>query len=158
MTELCSKTVSNLWENPDYKEMMKQVSSNNMNNLWLDCDFRKKVSENSRKNMIIRNNDPKFKEMMKPICSKTGKENFTKKWQDLSFRKKMILISSEVGKKTGKINLSNYNNNKSYYLLKKVIDEGLELTEENYKKINGTGSGITSFKKSMGECLFIAKR
>ena len=50
--------------------------------------------------------------------------------------------------------MTNYNNNKSFYLLKNVIDNKLELTEENYKKINGSGSGITSFKTSM---IFIDK-
>ena len=72
-----------------------------------------------------------------------------KNWQNPEFIKTIKLKSSETGKKSGKKNLTNYNNNKSYYLLKNVIDNKLELTEENYKKINGSGSGITSFKTSM---------
>ena len=149
MTKKCSETVSELWGTPEYREMMSHVSRNNLNKLWLDSDFREKISKAATKNITKLNNDPEFKEMMKDIQSKTGTKNLLKKWQDPEFVKMMTLKSSENGKKAGKKNMTNYNNNKSFYLLKNVIDNNLELTEENYKKINGSGSGITLFKTSM---------
>jgi len=149
MTKKCSDTVTKLWENTEYREIMKQISSNNINKLWLNLDFRENVSKAATKNITKLNNDPEFKEMMFNVRSKTGTKNLTKKWQDIEFRKKVTIQASEIGKKTGKKNITNYNNNKSFYLLKNVIDNNLELTEENYKKINGSGSGITSFKTAM---------
>ena len=149
MTKKCSETVKKLWKNPEYVKMMMQISTANFNKLWLNSDFREKVSKTATKTITKLNNDPNFREMMIPICAETGRKNLLKKWQDPLFREKIKIKSSETGKKTGKKNLTNYNNNKSYYLLKNVVDNKLELTEENYKKINGYGSGITSFKTSI---------
>jgi len=154
MIKKCGETVTKLWENLEFREMMKQISSNNINKLWLDSDFREKVSKAATKNITKLNNNSEFKEMMFDVRSKTGTKNLLKQWQDPIFRKAITLNAAETGKKTGKKNMTNYNNNKPFYLLKNVIDNKLELTEENYKKINGSGSGITLFKTSM---IFIEK-